>query len=357
MSETMQAIRLHPAPSGSEPYSVSNPAPPSALHLDTIDIPKPTAPGEVLVKIKASTIVRDALTWPETYAHEYLTMGNDLSGIVVEVYPSEDPDPNSNPNSSSKFKVGDEVFGMTAADRPRTWAQYAVVRESEIALRPKSLTWEEAAALPLSGQTALEALFVRAGVAVPSDVANIRENKGRDSPKADSKKVLITGAAGGVGVYIVQLARFAGLHVTAATSSNARNEDFLRSLGAHDCIEYATIKGQRDVYDLVIDCVGGEPLIDAWKAVKGDGKLITVDSSSYNFLEDHRKRGIARGGVEAFFFIVEGRSESLEALARFADLGILEVFVLKIYPLARAKEAYEYGNGRFTGRGKVVLSI
>ncbi|KAL3483194.1 hypothetical protein BJX62DRAFT_220706 [Aspergillus germanicus] len=351
MSETMQAIRLHPAPAGSEPYSVSNPAPPPALHLDTIPIPKPSAPGEVLVKVKASTIVRDALTWPETYAHEYLTMGNDLSGIVVEVYPSSDP------HSKPKFKVGEEVFGMTAADRPRTWAQYAVVRENEIASRPRGLTWEEAAALPLSGQTAFEALFVRGGVPVPKDVVEIRENKGRDSLKAHSKKVLITGAAGGVGVYLVQLARIAGLYVTAATSSNARNEEFLRSLGANECIEYLAIREQRDVYDLIIDCVGGEPLIDAWKAVKGDGKLITVDSSSYNFLEEHKKQGVARQGVDAFFFIVEGRSESLEALARFADLGILEVFVLKIYPLARAREAYEYGNGRFTGRGKVVLSI
>ncbi|KAL3456192.1 chaperonin 10-like protein [Aspergillus heterothallicus] len=141
MSKTMQAIRLHPAPAGSEPYSVSN----LALHVDTIPIANPTAPGKVLVKIKASTIVRDALTWPETYAHEYLTMGNDLSGIVVGVHPSEDP------HSKPKFKVGDEVFGMTAANRPRTWAEYAVVRETEIASRLRGLTWEEAAALPLSG--------------------------------------------------------------------------------------------------------------------------------------------------------------------------------------------------------------
>jgi NADPH:quinone reductase-like Zn-dependent oxidoreductase len=355
MSETMQAIRLHPAPAVSEPYTASNPAPPSALYLDTIKIRKPTAPGEVLVKIKASTIVRDALTWPETYAHEYPTMGNDLSGIVVEVYPSSDA--NSNSDSNSKFKIGDEVFGMTAPDRPRTWAQYAVVRETEIASRPRGLTWEETAALPLSGQTAFEALFVRGGVSIPSDVAAMHENKGRESPKPDSKKVLITGAAGGVGVYLVQLARCAGLHVTAATGSNARNEEFLRSLGAHECIEYPILRERKDAYDLIIDCVGGEPLVDAWKAVKGDGKLITVDSSSWNFLEDHAKQGVRRDGVEAFFFIVEGGSESLEALARFADLRLLEVFVLNVYPLARAREAYEYGNGRFTGRGKVVLSV
>ncbi|KAJ0425042.1 hypothetical protein BJY00DRAFT_275752 [Aspergillus carlsbadensis] len=349
MSAQMQAIRVHPAPAGQEPYTVSNPAPPSALHLDTIPIPKPTAPGEVLVRIKASTVIRDALTWPETYAHEYLTLGNDLSGVVVEVFPSGDSNP--------KFKVGDEVFGMTGADRPMAWAEYAVVRESEIALKPRGLSWEAAAASPLSGQTAFEALFVRGGVPVPKDEEGILRNKQRINPALDRKKVLITGAAGGVGAYLVQLARLAGVHVTAATSSNARNEEFLQYLGADECLEYPALKEQRDVYDLIIDCVGGDPLVDAWKAVKGDGKLITVDSSSYSFLEEHAKQGVTREGVEAFFFIVEGGSDGLEALARFADLGILEVFVLKVYPLAEAREAYEYGNGRFTGRGKVILSV
>ncbi|KAL3460927.1 hypothetical protein BJX64DRAFT_174240 [Aspergillus heterothallicus] len=342
----MQAIRLHPAAEGETPYSPSNPAPPSALHVDTIPIPKPTAPGEILVKIKAATVVRDTLTWPETYGHEYITLGNDLSGTVVETL---SPD--------SRFKPGDEVFGMTAADRPGTWAEYAIVQENEIARKPKQLTWEEAAAVPLSGQTAYEALFVHGGIAVPGNELRVLRDGERGTGSPDARKVLITGAAGGVGAYIVQLARFAGLHVTAATSSNSRNQEFLESLGADECIEYATFETQRDAYDLIIDCVGGETLVNAWKAVKLGGKLITVDSSSYDFLQEHKMQGISREGVDARFFIVQGGPEGLEALGRFTDLGILRAFVLKTYPLNEAAEAYGFGNGRFTGRGKVVLRV
>ncbi|KAL2870558.1 NADP-dependent oxidoreductase [Aspergillus lucknowensis] len=343
----MQAIRVHPAPQGQPPYSPTNPAPVSALHLDTIPIPHPTKEGQILVKIKASTVIRDTLAWPETYAHEYITPGNDLSGTVVEVFSA----------GSSKFKPGDEVFGMATADHPATWAEYALVLESEIALKPEGLSWEEAAAVPLSGQTAFEALFVHGGVSVPTDDEEILRNQSKDSPNPNANKVLITGASGGVGVYLVQLARLAGLHVTAATSGKARNEEFLLSLGADETIEYGSLKEKQDSYDLVIDCVGGEPLVNAWNAVKSDGILISVDSSSFNFVEEHTKQGIHRDGVKALFFIVEGTHAGLDTLTRFANLGILRVFVLQTYPLANAREAYEHGNGRFTGRGKIVLSV
>ncbi|KAL3475542.1 hypothetical protein BJX99DRAFT_271063 [Aspergillus californicus] len=341
----MQAIRLHPAPRGSQAYSPTNPAPPSALHLDTIPIPKPSKPGEFLIRMKASTVIRDTLTWPEMYAEEYKIPGNDLAGIVVDVSPD-----------SSKFKVGDEVFGMTHAERGETWAEYAIALEDEIAFKPVGLGWEEAAAVPLSGMTAYEALFVRAGLSIP-DSGEIQENFKNIKSTRDQKKILITGAAGGVGMYLVQLARLAGLHVTAATSSNGRNIQFLRSLGADDVIEYNTLKSQKDVYDIIIDTVGGEALLDCWGCVKGNGSLISVDSSSFDFVGEHSKLGIRREGVNALFFIVEGGSEGLGALARFADLGVLRVFVQNSFPLSQAKEAYECGNGRLSGRGKVIISM
>ncbi|KAL2816058.1 hypothetical protein BDW59DRAFT_153480 [Aspergillus cavernicola] len=344
----MQAIRLHPAPQGSPAYTPSNPAPTSALHLDTIPIPKPSAPGEILIRIKASTVIRDMLTWPETYQHEYTIPGNDLSGTVVEVF---------SPSSKSKFKPGDEVFGMANADRGATWAEYAILTENEIALKPLHLKWEEAAAVPLSGMTAFEALFVHAGMSIPDDDEDIQENHADRKPQEDRKKVLITGAAGGVGMYLVQLARIAGVHVTAATSSTARNKEFLSALGADALIEYPALKTQRDVYDIIIDTVGGQPLIDSWGCVKEDGVLISVDSSSFNFVNEHTNQGIQRTGIKALFFIVEGGSRALNALSRFADLGVLRVFVLTCYPLEKAREAYEYGNGRGSGRGKVVLLI
>ncbi|KAL4861886.1 hypothetical protein BDV12DRAFT_57309 [Aspergillus spectabilis] len=343
----MRAIRIHPAPEGTPPYTPSNPAPTSALHLDNIQTPHPSAPGELLIKITSTTIIRDTLTWPETYTREYFTPGNDLSGTVVEIF---SPD--------SKFKVGDEVFGMTGAARCGTWAEYSLVLEDEIAKKPVRFSWEEAAALPLSGMTALEAL-VHASVSIPDDEDALPDVRGEYVDLDEKKKVLITGAGGAVGVYVVQFARIAGLHVTAATSSNERNAGFLRDLGADDTIEYPalTTAARQEVYDIIIDTVGGQPLIDSWGCVKNNGFLITVDSSSFNFVEEHTKLGVRKEGVKALFFIVEGGSKNLDVLAHFADLGVLRVFVLDNYPLEKTREAYERANGRLTGRGKIMLLI
>lgn len=341
----MQAVRVHPAPSNSDPYSPANPAPASALQLDqNVPIPKPSKPGELLVRVKASTVVRDMLTWPETYHHEYSIPGNDLSGVVVEAYPG-----------SSKFRPGDEVFGMAHPDRAATWAEYTIVKEEEATLKGTGLTWEQAAALPLSAQTAYEALFYHAGVPVPND-ADIAADKTEQRLSGTRQKVLITGAAGSVGVYLVQLASLAGLHVVAATSSNDRNAQFVQSLGADETIEYNSLS-QHGPYDFVIDTVGGDTLRDCWNAVKDGGTLITVDSSSFNFVDDHKRQGLYKDGVKALFFIVSGSSEGLHFLAHCADMGILQVFVLSAYALAEAPQAYEHASGRLTGRGKIVITI
>ncbi|KKK13231.1 hypothetical protein ARAM_000558 [Aspergillus rambellii] len=344
----MQAIRVHPAPAGTEPYSASNPAPVSALHLDPdVMVPKPSSqPGEVLVRVKASTVVRDTLTWPDTYTQANWIPGNDLAGVVVEVA-----------SAGSKFSPGDEVFGMVSSVRSAAWAEYVVVKDDEIAPKPKTLTWEQAAAMPLSGQTAYEALVDHAGISLPARDEEIIRNISKSHPAPHRKRILITGAAGGVGVYLVQLAAFAGLHVTGATSSNSRNSDFLRSLGADETIEYASLKCLRGMYDVVIDTVGGEPLADAWTVVKSGGTVISVDSSSFDFVQKHKEIGLAKEGVKGLFFIVHGRSEALNSLARLAESGLLEVFVLYIFPATQAREAYERASGRVTGRGKVILTF
>lgn len=341
----MQAIRLHPSPDPSTPYSPTNPAPPSALTLDTdIPIPQPSNPNEVLVRIKATTVIRDALTWPETYAHEYTIPGHDLAGTVAAVFPAS-PNP--------PFKPGDEVFGMAHADRGSAWAEYALVRDSEIAHKPKKLSWEEAAAMPLSAQTAYEALL-HAGIPLSGGAGATPERK--------KTTILITGAAGGVGVYLVQLARRAGLRVVAASSSNARNGEFLRDLGADETVEYAALHvlEQDRVFDIIVDTVGGDVLEGCWDLVKTPtGSLISVDSASFDFVREHERKGIRKEGVKALFFIVQGSGEALAQLARFADEGSLKVFVLDRYPLGKAVEAYERASGRGggSGRGKIVLTV
>jgi NADPH:quinone reductase-like Zn-dependent oxidoreductase len=96
------------------------------------------------------------------------------------------------------------------------------------------------------------------------------------------QKVLITGAAGGVGIYLVQLASIAGLHVVAVTSSNTRNETCLRGLGADETVEYAAMKRQSDSYDVIIDTVGGHVLENCWSLVTETGTITSVDNSAFN---------------------------------------------------------------------------
>ncbi|KAL4941997.1 hypothetical protein BDV06DRAFT_171250 [Aspergillus oleicola] len=353
----MQAICLHPAPSGSTPYSPSNPAPTSALHLENIPIPNITTSGQLLIKIHSTTIIRDTLTWPELYVESrpFPIPGNDLSGTVIATYSQ---------GSESKFKPGDEVFGMLPADRPGTWAEYVVAYEHEVSNKPRGLGWHEAAALPLSGMTAFEALFGHGGVPVPSDNEAGRQFKryaegNGERDEEGEKKVLITGAAGAVGLYIVQLSRLSGLHVTCATSSNERNREILCSLGADEVVEYTELNapGQANRYDIILDTVGGTTLESSWSCVKDDGSLISVDSGSFDFVEEQKTRGIAKNGVKALWFIVQGGSDSLDILGRFASLGLLKVFVLDTYPLSKIREAYDRANGRVTGRGKIIVSM
>jgi NADPH2:quinone reductase len=202
--------------------------------------------------------------------------------------------------------------------------------------------------------TAFEALFEYAGLSLleGGDVQTKRENEN------EKKEVLITGASGGVGIYLVQLAAAsAGLRVVAASSSNTRNGEFLRELGADEVIEYSALEGVKDRFDVIIDTVGGETLTRCWGYIKDGGSLISVDSGSFNFMEEHGKRGIVRDGVKALFFIVRGSSRALHALAELVDRGMLKAFVAGRYPIAEVREAYDFANGRFTGRGKVILTV
>ncbi|KAB8239098.1 NADP-dependent oxidoreductase [Aspergillus alliaceus] len=347
----MQAIRLHPAPKDSKPYSPSNPAPPSALKLDKIPIPRPSRQREILIRVKATTAIRDELSWPETYAAEFAIPGHDFSGIVEDVFVNPDSSSSSSTTTTTQFKRGDEVFGMTHADRGTTWAEYTIVREDEVALKPENLTWEEAACLPLSGLTAFEALFRHAGLPFPNAVGE-KEMIG--------KRVLITGSSGGVGIYLVQLAAVAGLHVVATSSSTVRNAEFLRGLGADEVVEYSALgENVEGSFDLIVDTVGGAILRRCWSWISGDGTLISVDSGSFDFVSDHRKSGFSKGkeDVRALFFIVRSDAEALRKLATLAELGRLKPFVLREFELSEAQEAYEQASSKASGYGKVVIKI
>ncbi|KAM0703811.1 hypothetical protein Q7P35_009750 [Cladosporium inversicolor] len=328
----MKAVRIDYIQPSGERYNATAPAPTSAIRIKDVAKPQLSRPNHLLIQVKATTVIRDSLTWPELYASPPAHMGNDFAGIITGVHAN-----------NRELKPGDEVYGMTHANRGSTCAEYAVVTSEEANLKPQSLSWAEAAALPLSALTADQALFVHAELDVNGQ---------------QPKRVLVTGAAGGVGMFVVAYAAAAGHHVVAATSSNARNEEFVRSMGAAGVVEYDQLDPQ-DKLDVVIDTAGGEVLASCWKAVQNDAYLISVDSASWNFVEEHKKSGLSAGkeGVQAKFFIVEPSKDSMRRISAAVETKGIKGLVAKTMPLEQAREAYELSATRGYGRGKIVLVL
>lgn len=219
-----------------------------------------------------------------------------------------------------------------------------LVEAGECARKPASLSWAEAAALPLSALTADQALFAQAGVPL------------RAGPGERKRRVLVTGAAGGVGMLVVSFASAAGCEVVGATSDAVRDGEFLAGLGAGEVVEYASLlEGVGGLFDAVIDSVGGAVLRSCWGMVRGDGALVSVDSGSWDFVREHEALGLRREGVRAGFFIVEPEEESMRRVGEAVERGGLKGVVKREVRFEDAAEAYgsvQRGEG---GRGKVVL--
>jgi NADPH2:quinone reductase len=331
----MRAARVRPTSLEGIPYGFpGNVAPSSAIEVQQ-DIPKPqiTKPGELLIQVKASTVYKDNLEWNELYPPSQATLGNDFSGIVVAVHETE-----------QNFRVGDHVYGMTHAGRGGTWAEYAIVTTEEAVKKPDKLSWEEAAAIPGSALTADQALFKHVGL--------------EPAVQNGQNRVLITGAAGGIGTFLVQFAVLAGHHVVAASSSNHRNELFLRSLGAHEVVDYKDFN-VLDKVDVVIDSVGFQVLADCWGVIKPDGTLLSFDACSWGFREEHRKKGIDQGkeGVRALYMIAEPSKESMARITEHVAKGNIKGRVSKVFSLSNVREAYEAAHSREVGHGKIVVVI
>src|SRR6266566_4435581 len=213
---------------------------PERLVYEDAPQPHPDA-GEVLVRVYATGVIATELSWSATYqtkggsARALPIPGHDLSGVVVEVG-----------SGVTALTRGSAVYALTAFDRDGAEAEYTIALPGELAPKPRALDHVQAAAVPLTALTAWQALFEHAGLSA-------------------GQTVLIHGAAGGVGVFAVQLARWAGAHVTATAS--ARNRDFLRELGANENIDYKTTRFEEVVQgvDFVFDTVGGDTLQRSWQ--------------------------------------------------------------------------------------------
>ncbi|HJQ39689.1 MAG TPA: NAD(P)-dependent alcohol dehydrogenase [Thermoanaerobaculia bacterium] len=238
----------------------------------------------------------------------------------------------------TSFKAGDEVFGAARG----AFAEYACARESAIALKPATLTFEEVAALPVAAQTALQGL--------------------RDKGKVQAgQRVLINGAAGGVGTFAVQLAKSFGARVTGVCSTH--NVDLVHSLGAEDVIDYTKddFTERRSHYDVLYDCIGNHSVAACRRALKPKGIYIMVGGPISAWLSpfDRLFQVLALSpfvSQKLAPFLAQGRREDLLTLARLLEAGTVKSVIDRTYDLSETQEAMRYfAEGH--ARGKVMIRV
>jgi NADPH:quinone reductase-like Zn-dependent oxidoreductase len=279
---------------------------------------------EVLVKVHAAAVnpadwkIRDGMG--ERFGFKLpLILGGDIAGIVEEMGVGV-----------KDFKKGDAVYGMTLSSLSGGYAEYAIAKPEGIAPKPESLGFEEAAAIPIAALTAWQAMF---------DLANL----------SSGQKILITGAAGGVGSLAVQLAKAKGAFVTGTASG--RNEEFVRSLGADEFVDY-TAKLFEEVVrnvDVVFDTVGEGTQERAFQTLKKGGFLVT--SAGEPSEEKAREFGVKSARV-----FCKPNAPQLIEINRLIKEGKLKIHIETILPLTEVKKAHELSKAGRT-RGKIVLTV
>jgi NADPH:quinone reductase-like Zn-dependent oxidoreductase len=288
---------------------------PEVLRYREIARPEP-GDGEVLIRVHAASVnpidwkFRRGLRPKELPA----VLGNDVSG-TVELSRAEE------------FSEGDEVFGIAASGG---YAQFAVTSAAVIAVKPDSVTHEQAAAIPVAGLTAWQALFDRAGLE-------------RD------QTALIAGAAGGVGHFAVQFAKHAGARAVGIGSSH--NRDFVLGLGADEYVDYT----QQDLgtavsgVDVAFDTVGGETTKSLLGVVRDGGVLVTIAAAP-------PEQAAAERGVRAELLVMSPRSEQLTQIAELVAAGEVHVEIAETIPLSQVQRAHELSESGHT-RGKILLAV
>ncbi len=310
--ERMKAVRMH-ARGG-----------PENLVFEDVGIPE-IRDGEVLIKVHAASITPTELTWNSSYTDD---RGNEripsipsfeISGTVHKIS-----------DGVNHLKVGDEVFGLLNFWRNGGAAEYVAIEAAGIALKPATIDHVSAASLPLSGLTAWQALFDHGGLSA-------------------GKKVLIHGAAGGVGSLAVQLAHWKGAYVIGTCSKGKM--PLVKQLGAEVVLDYNAQKFEelvKDV-DLVLDTVGGETLNRSYQIVKKGCMIVTVaDDINEELLRKYEIKGVS--------FLVQPDRNELREIAMLVDLGNVKPVVQETYPLKDAKDAFISGI-RSHNTGKIVLKV
>jgi NADPH:quinone reductase-like Zn-dependent oxidoreductase len=293
--------------------------------LELVEVPRPEpGPTEVLVRIAAAGV--NPLDWKTRARGIFLgrppfTVGAGAAGVVAALG-----------SGVTRFAVGDRVFGMPRFPREAAAdAEYLTAPSYQLARTPTRLSDAEAAALPMAGLTAWQALV---------ETAELQAGE----------RVLIHAAAGGIGHLAVQIAKSRGAYVIG--TARAAKHGFLAELGVDEAIDYTQQDAGavvRDV-DVVLDLAGGETALRSLPALRDGGRLVSVSSGADAAAE------AAGGRVRVVYMLVEPDRAGLEAVAALANSGALRVHVARTFPLAQAARAHELGETGRT-RGKLVLTI
>jgi NADPH:quinone reductase-like Zn-dependent oxidoreductase len=308
----MRALRLHQQAGA------------AGLTHDEAPTPEPGT-GDVLVRVHAASFTATEPQWPSTWVDRLghdrrpVIPGHEVSGTVEALG-----------YGATGFAIGDAVYGLTDWYRDGTLAEYVAVEARNLARKPVSLDHVEAAALPMAGLTAWQALFVHGGLSA-------------------GQHVLVHGAGGGVGSLAVQLARAANAQVVATGRGWSR--ELAMKLGAERFVDVERERFEDVVgaVELVVDLVGGDVLERSWSAVGEGGVIVSA-------VEDPQGKRHRPSGARSAFFVVEAVRPQLEELARRADAGELRPVIGEVLALADGRKAFE-AKQRGGVPGKVVVRI
>jgi len=316
--------------------------------LKLADIPVPAVGDhDVLAEIHAASVnpldllVRDGKVRILQKIDMPHVLGYDFAGVVIQAG-----------RKVRKFKVGDEIYGRPS--KGGAFAEYISVNEDDIAFKPRNLTFEEAASIPLVGLTSYQVLHEKMKL------------------KA-GKKVLIQAGSGGLGTFAIQLAKAMGLYV--ATTASEAGAQLVKSLGADRIINYKTEQFDTLLqdYDAVLDTKGGETLEKAFKVVKPQGQIVSVvgppnarfgEDEKVGFIKTNLFRLVARKitklekkhNVKYSFWFMKPNGRQLEILTKWIESGKIKPVIDRAFPFEEAQKAIEHSeSGR--AKGKLILKI
>jgi len=309
------------------------------LRVNLIQHPTPTAKPnttEHLIRVHAIALCAGELLWytnfPANNPEKELVPGYDVVGTVI----TSPPD--------SPFQPGDAVYTRSNYWRTGCAREYAIVLTEELGRKPERLSWEEAATVPLSAMTAWQAL-------------DRAVEGGYEGSNLEGKRVLVTAASGGVGSWVVQLAKLAGAEVVATCGPD--NVDFVKGLGVSAALNYREIgikewaeTGKSQEVDIVIDCIGKKSLEESWWAVKDGGVLISI----YQPPEQMKPAGLPAKSVKNLFFVMEPVGEQMKKITKLLDEGRAKPVMDSVFAFEDYEKAFQRLDSGHA-RGKVVIKV